>query len=69
MMQSVMNKTEQNVLSKFISMVCIGKSEEELKQAKANFIRFIKLAERVNNRLHREKQQKELDTEKGNTLQ
>ena len=50
-----MENIEQKTLSKFIRLVCKGKSEEELKQAEANYLRFIQLADRINKRLEREK--------------
>ena len=53
-----MKEIEQKILSKFTRMVCNGKSEEELEQAEANYLRFIQLAERVNRRLLKEKNEK-----------
>ena len=53
-----MKEIEQKILSKFIRMVCKGKSEEELEQAEANYLRFIQLAERVNRRLLKENNEK-----------
>lgn len=53
-----MNEIEQKFITKFIRKVCVGKSEEEMKQAEANYLRFIRLAERVNNRLEQERNEK-----------
>lgn len=53
-----MKDREQKVITQFIRKVCAGKSEEELKQAEANYLRFIRLAERVNNRLEQERNEK-----------
>jgi len=56
-----MKNIEQKALTKFIRLVCKGKSKEELKQAEANYLRFIHLADRVNQRLAKEKKLKKID--------
>ena len=47
-----MNTTnQQKHITHFIKSICKGKTKEELQQAELNYLRFIKLAERVSNRL------------------
>jgi len=50
-----MKDIDQKFITKFIRKICVGKSKEEMKQAEANYLRFIRLAERVNNRLSKER--------------
>lgn len=57
-------KTEHNNrISHFIRTICKDRPQEELRQAELNFLRFIKLAEKISNRLTNEKEQ----TDSGNT--
>lgn len=50
----VMKSNNEQHISHFIQGVCKGKSKEEQRQAELNFLRFIRLAERVNNRLYQQ---------------
>lgn len=52
-----MKNINETKITKFIRDVCTDKTEAEIKQAEANFIRFIRLAEKVNERIQLEKQQ------------
>ena len=51
-----MNTKKEKYISKFIRSVCKDKSEEEYRQAELNYLRFLDLAERVNDRLEAERQ-------------
>lgn len=51
----VMKTTNEKHITHFIKNICGNKTKEEQKQAELNFLRFIKLAEKINNRLEREK--------------
>lgn len=47
---------KQKHITHFIKSICKGKTKEELKQAEANYLRFIQLAQRISNRLSEQKQ-------------
>lgn len=53
-----MKTNEEKHITNFIRNICKNKSREEQKQAELNFLRFIKLAEKINNRLHTQKDRK-----------
>jgi len=49
-------KTQQEQhLTNFIKNICKCRTKEEQKQAELNFLRFIKLAEKINDRINRNK--------------
>lgn len=55
MIYGVMKTSNEKHITHFIRSICGNKTKEEQKQAELNFLRFIKLAEKINNRLEREK--------------
>jgi hypothetical protein len=48
-----MKTQQQKHLTNFIKIICKCKTNEEQKQAELNFLRYIKLAEKINERMHR----------------
>lgn len=46
----VMNTNNSKVISNFIRNICSKRDEEQQKQAELNFLRYINLAEKINNR-------------------
>lgn len=46
-----MKTTQEQHLANFIRSICKSKTREEQKQAELNFLRFIKLAEKINERI------------------
>ena len=50
-----MNTYKHKHISHFIKSICKGKTKEELQQAELNYLRFLKLAERISNRLIEQK--------------
>ncbi len=50
-----MKTKQEKHITRFIKTLCEGKSKEEIRQAELNYLRFLKLAERVSNRLTNQK--------------
>ena len=50
-----MKTNNEKHITHFIKSICKNKTREEQKQAELNFLRFIKLAEKINNRLDAQK--------------
>jgi len=50
-----MKTNNEKHITHFIKSICGNKTNEAQKQAELNFLRFIKLAEKINTRLEMEK--------------
>jgi hypothetical protein len=54
----VMKTSNEKHITHFIRSICGNKTKGEQKQAELNFLRFITLAEKINDRLEKEKSMK-----------
>ena len=52
-----MKINQEKQISHFMRGICKNKSTQELRQAELNYLRFLKLAEKISSRLANEKKQ------------
>ncbi len=51
-----MKEQQEQHISQFIGSICKDKTPEEQREAEANFMKYLQLAEKISNRLANEKE-------------